>query len=75
MSFLYPEKDWVFVDQAYTGSSQKGTFLKPYKQFKTGTDKVASGGTVIIQPGDYDGVGLHTKAMTLNAPLGKVTLK
>lgn len=73
MSFIYPEPDWVFVDQSYTGGEQ-GTFLQPYTLFNTGALVVPAGGTVIIQPGNYDEVGTYMKAMTLRAPLGGVIL-
>jgi hypothetical protein len=74
MSFLYPESDWRFVDQAYTGGTENGTFLEPYKQFTSGASAVPSRGTVWVQPGTYSAVGTYNKAMTLTAPLGHATL-
>jgi hypothetical protein len=74
MSFLYPESDWRFVDQAYIGGTENGTFLEPYKQFTSGASAVPSEGTVWVQPGTYSAVGTCNKTMTLRAPLGHVTL-
>ena len=75
MSFLYRENDWVFVNLAYTGSPQAGTFLRPYVSLTQGRTGVPTGGTVWLQPGNYYAVGtIITKAMTLRAPLGGVTL-
>jgi len=80
MSFLYPEKNWVFVNGFYdlaplcTSQSQDGTFLNPYCEFTTAAEVVPPGGTVIIQPGIYSAVGVYTNMMTLQAPLGDVTL-
>jgi hypothetical protein len=73
MSFLYPYGDWRFVDASY-GGTEYGMFLAPYRAFTTGASEVPSGGTVWIQPGTYSAVGIYTKAMTLRAPLGGVTL-
>jgi hypothetical protein len=74
MSFLYPESNWVFVDQSYSGIIQRGTFLRPFRSFNDGVSDVPTGGTIIIQPGDYVSDGVLTKAMTLRAPLGNVVL-
>jgi hypothetical protein len=74
MSFLYPLGDWRFVDQGFNGSPQDGTFLHPFTSFISGQDAVPSGGTLWIQPGSYATGGLISKRMTLQAPLGAVTL-
>lgn len=79
MSFLYPEDGWVFVNQSYSlappcRSFQFGTFLNPFCDFTTAASTVPTGGTVIIQPGNYSAVGVYTKAMILRAPLGGVIL-
>jgi hypothetical protein len=73
MSFIYPYSNYRFVDGSYGGDEQ-GTFLKPYRTFSKGASEVPSGGTVWIQPGAYSAVGTYTKTMTLQAPLGGVTL-
>ena len=74
MSMLYPEDNWVFVDASFTGVSI-GSFLYPFKEFTTGAYYVPTGGTVIIQPGNYpNSGGLYTKKMTLRAPLGNVVI-
>ena len=74
MSFLYPRPNWRFVDGAYTGSTENGTFLMPYKQFPTGFAATPSGGTLWVQPGTYAAAGTYDKAMTIRAPLGGVAL-
>lgn len=74
MSFLYPESNWVFVDQSYSGIIQNGSFFKPFRSFTDGVSDVPAGGTIIIQPGDYISDGVLTKAMTLRAPLGDIVL-
>lgn len=74
MSFLYPESNWRFLNRSYTGLFEFGTFLFPAKTFTTGKGLTPEGGTLWIQPGSYATVGTHSKAMTLRAPLGGVTL-
>jgi hypothetical protein len=73
MSFLYPEADWVFVDESFS-STEFGTFLEPYVQFTSGAAAVPPGGTVWVQPGSYSSVGTYTKAMKIEAPMGNVSL-
>jgi hypothetical protein len=73
MSFLYPEANWRFVDQAQAGA-QNGTFLEPYAQFNVGVGNTPSGGTLWVQPATYSAVGTYTNAITIRAPLGGVTL-
>jgi len=75
MSFLYPESNWRFLDRNYGGAVETGSFLFPRKTFPNGVSSTPSGGTLWIQPGTYAAVGTHTKAMTLRAPLGSVTLR
>jgi len=73
MSFLYPEPNWRFVDKSFTGT-ELGTFLQPFNTFDEGVTNVPSGGTLVIQPGNYNGVGTYTKKMTWMGPLGGVIL-
>jgi len=76
IQMLYPQHGDVFVDGAYTGALQLGTFLMPYKTFPGGASGVPWYGRVIIQPRTYTAcAGVYTKAMTLRAPLGGVVLK
>ncbi|MBI5030038.1 MAG: M12 family metallopeptidase [Chloroflexi bacterium] len=75
MSFLYPESDWRFVDGAYTGDTENGMFLTPYKQFPPGFTATPFGGTLWVQPGTYSSVGTYNNAVTIRAPLGNVTLQ
>ncbi len=74
MSFLYPETNWRFLDRNYGGILEIGTFFFPEKTFPNGVSSTPSGGTLWIQPGTYAAVGTHSKAMTLRAPLGGVTM-
>ena len=74
VSFVYAENDWRFVDQAYAGAVESGTFFEPYKQFPDGEAAVPSGGRLFVQPGTYAAVGTYDTVMTLEAPLGGVTL-
>jgi hypothetical protein len=73
MSFLYPEPNWRFVDKSFTGT-ELGTFLQPFKTFNEGVNDAPSGGTLVIQPGNYNGVGTYTKKMTWMGPVGEVIL-
>jgi hypothetical protein len=74
VSFVYAEDDWRFVDGSYGGVVESGTFVEPYKQFPDGEAAVPSGGVLWVQPGTYAAVGTYNKALTLQAPLGSVTL-
>ena len=80
MSFLYPEFDWVFVNESYELApqcepwSQSGTFLSPYCDLTTAAAVVPPGGTIIIQPGYYSAPGVYAAPMVIVAPLGGVTL-
>lgn len=75
MSFLYPQANWRFVNGAYTGGTENGMFLTPYKQFPAGFTATPSGGTLWVQPGAYSSIGTYNKAVTIRAPLGGVTLQ
>ena len=73
MSFIYPRVNWRFVNISYQGT-QQGTFRQPYRFFGTGVANTPTGGTLWVQPGSYAAVGTYNWAMTLQAPLGGVTL-
>jgi hypothetical protein len=74
MSFLYPESDWVFLDDTYS-FFEFGTFLYPFNDFASAEAATPAGGTLwILQPGTYAAVGVHCDAMTIEAPLGGVVL-
>ena len=78
IQMLYSEPGDTFVDKNYTGVTQNGSFLAPYKTFTAGASHVPPHGRVIIQPGTYTAsAGVYTKAMTLCARgmLGSVLLK
>lgn len=74
MSFLYPQASWRFVDLNYGGTIKNGTFLQPYTTFSAGEANVLSGGAVFVQPATYSALGIHSKPLTIKAPLGGVTL-
>jgi len=76
MEMMYPEDNWVFVDDDNTTMFQFGTYLLPFRYFTDGASMVPAGGTVVVQPGTYtSSTGTYTKAMTIWAPLGSVTIK
>ena len=75
MMFLYPETNWRFADIGYTGGTENGTFLYPYKQFPTGFSNTPVGGTLWVQPGTYSSAGTYNRAVTIRAPLGGVVLR
>ena len=74
MSFLYPESNWRFVNGSYTGPVEAGTFLQPFRSLTSGEASTPGGGVLWVQPGIYSAVGMYAKPMTLEAPLGAVTL-
>lgn len=74
IQFLYPLGNARFVDGTNTRSNQNGSFLNPYQRLATGVSATPQGGTLWIQPGNYTDVALFTKRMTIQAPLGAVTL-
>jgi hypothetical protein len=74
MSFLYPQPRWRFVDRASQRDEVTGSFLTPFKTMSAGVNGTPAGGTLWIQPGTYTAPERITKAMTLAAPLGRVTL-
>jgi hypothetical protein len=73
MSFIYAFPNWRFVDRNYSGQ-QQGTFLQPYRDFIVGVNNAPNGGTLWVQPGVYTGRGTFNRPMTVQAPLGGVTL-
>jgi hypothetical protein len=77
VSFLYPQPDWRFVDQAYDGANgdPDGSFRRPFRDLVTGIANTPEGGSLWIQPGNYPAVGIHGRRITLQAPLGNVTLQ
>jgi len=76
MQMMYPENNWVFVDDDNTSIFQLGTYLFPYRYFTSGAAAVPTNGTLVVQPGTYtSSAGTYTKAMTIWAPRGGVTIK
>lgn len=77
VSFLYSYPNWRFVDGTYTGQrgASNGTFLRPYQSLTTGINATPTGGTLWIQPGTYFSPRILSKNITLQAPLGDVSLR
>lgn len=74
MLYLYHYESWIFVNQAYGGTPQLGTFENPYTSLNTGVSYVPIGGTIMIFPGTYSESSVYSKKMKLRAPLGGVVL-
>ncbi len=80
MSFLYPEGNWRFVDRIchcfiFATCLELGTFRCPFNDFASGEANTPAGGTLwILRGGNYSAIGVHSKAMTIGAPLGGVVL-
>jgi hypothetical protein len=77
VSFFYPQPNWRFVDQSYTGwnGDSDGSFRRPYQDLATAVANTPAGGTLWIQPGVYDAVGAYNAPITLKAPIGNVSLQ
>jgi xanthomonalisin len=54
----------VFVDFNYTGSTQNGTYVDPFKTLAQGTNAVSYGGTIFIITG-----GSSAETMTISKPM------
>lgn len=74
MSYLYPPSNWRFADADFYGFPNFGSLIRPYRVISQADAGVPAGGLLLLKPGQYHGVGNHTKAMTLKAPFGPVTL-
>ncbi len=80
MSFLYPESNYRFVDRIcqcfiFSTCFEVGSFGCPYNDFATGEANTPAGGTLwVLRGGNYSAVGVHSKRMTIGAPLGGVVL-
>ena len=75
MAQLYPRANWRFVDASFGGAGTGLTFFDPFQSFATGATSVPSGGTVVVQPGTYNGAATYSKAQTWIAPVGGVILR
>lgn len=74
MSFMYPQWNWRFVDQAW-GGDEFGTFFEPWISLTAAINDTPAGGTLWFLVGEhFSAVGTYTKAMTFNAGLDPVTL-
>lgn len=68
---VYPGTAWV--DFAYNGA-EEGSFTKPYNTVAEGADAVTSGGHLRIKAGATAETVTITKAMTVHAYAGSVTI-
>jgi hypothetical protein len=75
MLYLYHNPQWIFVDKAFLGSPELGTFNNPYKTLSDGVSVVPQGGTIMVFPGTYDEANTYTKPMKLRSHLGGVVLQ
>jgi M6 family metalloprotease-like protein len=72
VQWLSPGDTWV--DFSYTGLPQNGTFANPFPKFAQGVGAVSYGGTLHIKTGSSAETGDVTKAMTIQAYNGPVTI-
>lgn len=71
---LYAQPNWRFVDATNTARLQFGSFLDPYASLDMGINATPRRGTLWLQPGVYFASRDLTKQITINAPLGGVTI-
>jgi hypothetical protein len=72
VQWLSPGDTWV--DFSYSGAPQLGTFANPFPTFFQGVGAITYGGTLHIKPGSSSETGDVTKAMTIQAYNGPVTI-
>jgi hypothetical protein len=76
MSFMYPESNWRFLDGGTQATWNDGKFLTPYKDFNFALADMPAGGRLFItHPRTYVQPGTYSKAMTITAPQGGVTIR
>ncbi len=63
VSFLGP----LWVDFNYTGSPQVGTYSNPYRTLAQGVNGVASGGTLLLKPGNSSETLIISKPMVITS--------
>ena len=64
----------VWVDFSFGGAPELGTYSAPFNTLEEGVNAVPEGGIVKILPGSRGGSFSITKALTLDAPGGLVTI-
>lgn len=70
----YFSSEMVYVDQGSLWDPGTGAIDKPFFEVKDGIDHAEIGGIVNIVKGSYDEPMYITKAVTLKAPVGHVTI-
>ncbi len=73
----FPGANAVFLDSGISGLPQNGGIFEPYVTMSQASAGVANGGIISIVAGSYPGaitLGTGFKAMTLQAPVGTVTI-
>ena len=75
MSFLYAPPSWRFVDPPRAVFTELGTFIFPFSTWGQGVASTPSGGTLWVTPGTYPGIATYSTPITIQAPVGGVTLQ
>jgi hypothetical protein len=76
MSFMYPESNWRFLRLVNLNPPSTGEFVSPWTVFDTAIADTPPGGRLIIMnPHNYVEPGVYSKAMTIEAPQGGVTIR
>jgi hypothetical protein len=76
MSFMYPESNWRFLRYISTNPVQNGGFLTPWTVFDTAIAQTpTSGHLIIMSPHNFVEPGTYSKAVTIEAPQGGVTIR
>jgi V8-like Glu-specific endopeptidase len=69
-----PGQNIVYVDKAHPAKTKSGTVLRPFEYLGDTLGAVPTGGTISIVAGSYRGPTTLSRAMTLTAPVGAVTI-
>jgi hypothetical protein len=70
----FPGPNATYVDKDHPVTLEDGTVFRPYNTVAEGITAVTSGGILSIVTGSYDETMTISKAMTLVAPVGMVTI-
>ena len=70
----FPDPNTVYADQSHPVAPEDGTVFRPYDTVNEAVTAVPSGGIVSIVTGYYNEPMTISKAMTITAPVGMVTI-
>jgi len=70
----FPDPIVCYVDKGHPIDLEDGTVCRPYDQVIEGVTSITSGGLLSIVKGEYNESLTINKAMTIVAPVGKVTI-